>query len=64
MTIELWTEEFFIELLERKVKNEISMYFYVHHDRNPSKEEYEQFFDRWKSSLKCIVNNYDLGTLE
>ncbi len=64
MDLELWTSEWFIKYIERVIKNEISMYYHVHHDRKPIKEEYEEMFEKWKSSLKCEVNAWDLGIFE
>lgn len=61
MIKELWSHEYFIDKIERTIKNDISMYFFAHHDRKPIKEEYEKFFDLWKSQLKCEVTDYDLG---
>jgi hypothetical protein len=64
MDIKLWSDEFFIDKLERTIKNEIGMYFHVHHDRHPTKEEIESFFDKWKSRLECNITSYDLGIFE
>lgn len=62
--MELWTNEYFIDKLERHVKNEISMKYHVQNDRIPTKEEYETTFDNWVSKLKCNVTDYDLGIFE
>lgn len=64
MTIELWTNEYFIDKIERTIKNEISMYFLANHERRATKEEYEKIFDNWVSQLKCNVTDYDLGIFE
>lgn len=62
--MELWTNEYFIDLIERKIKHEIATYYNVHFDRNPSKIEYEQCFNDWKNCITCNVTNYDLGIYE
>ena len=59
--MELWSEEYFIDLLNRRIKNDISMKYLVHHKRIPTKEEYETQFADWVSKIKCEVNDYDLG---
>lgn len=57
----LWTDEYFIDYIERKIKHDISMKYFVHHERKPTKEEYEFEFKSWISQLKCEVNDFDLG---
>lgn len=61
MEIELHSHEYFIDKINRVIKNEISMYFYVHHKRSPTKEEYEAQFKTYKERLECVVTDYDLG---
>ncbi len=62
--IQLWSHEYFIDKIERIIKNEIDMYFHVHHERKATKEEYEEYFDNWKNCAKCNVTNFDLGIYE
>ncbi len=57
----LWTNEFFIDHIERTIKRDISMYFHVNHERNPSKEEYEEYFKKYIDQLKCNITDFDLG---
>ena len=59
--IELWTHEYFIDKIERVIKNEISMYFHTNHNRHPTIEEYHEYFNKWISETKCNVTDYDLG---
>lgn len=60
--IELWSEEYFIDNIERIIKNEIMMYFYVNHnERRPTKEEYEEYFKKYVDKLRCKVTDIDLG---
>jgi hypothetical protein len=59
--IELWSDEYFVDKIERTIKNEISMKFYANHERYPTQFEYEYFFRTWVSKLRCNVTDYDLG---
>jgi hypothetical protein len=61
---ELWSEEYFVNQINRYIKNEIHMYFFVKHDRKPIKEEYEEYFEKWVKQLSCEVTNFDLGIYE
>lgn len=61
---ELWTNEYFVDLIERQIKYQISMYFHVHHDRKPTAEEYKEYFEMWKAQAECNVTDYDLGIFE
>jgi hypothetical protein len=57
---DLWTDEFFVSVIERKIKHEISMKFLVTQNRQPTKEEYESTFHDFVGKLKCNVTDYDL----
>lgn len=61
---DFWNDEYFIQLIERKIKHEIAMYFHVHYDRHPKEEEYLEYFNDWTSKIKCNVTDYDLGVFE
>lgn len=62
--IELWSEEYFIDQMNRKMKYEIDMHFLVKYDRKPTKEEFESFFKDWNSKMFCEVTNNDLGKFD
>jgi hypothetical protein len=62
--MELWTDEYFLDLINRYIKHQIQMYFHVHHNRFPTKEEYEKFFKKWYEKLRCKLTNYDLGIFD
>jgi len=60
----LWSDEYFQDQINRKIKNDISMMFYVRFERKPTKEEYEEWFEKFKNGVLCRVTNYDLGIFE
>lgn len=64
MTEDIFSEKYMLDHLEKKIKHEISMYIYVNHDRHPTKEEYEEYFEKWKSKLECKITVFDLGIFE
>lgn len=59
--LEIFNTEYFIDRIERMIKNEISMMFYVHANRRPTAEEYQECFENWKKCLRCVVEDFDLG---
>jgi hypothetical protein len=63
-TCELWSDDYFMDMIERKIKNEIDVKFFVHHHRKPTKHEYESIFADWVSKLNCQVTDFDLGIYE
>lgn len=58
---ELWSDEYFIDKINRTIKNEIAMLYHVRYDRKENKQEYEEWFEIFVKSLKCEVTDYDLG---
>lgn len=61
---ELWSHEYFLDLMNRHMKHEIAMFFHVHHERKPTAEEYKEHFNKYLSQMTCEVTNYDLGIYE
>jgi hypothetical protein len=61
MSLELWTDEYFIDYIERSIKSQIDMKFFISEKRKPTKQEYKFIFTNWVSKLKCQVTNFDLG---
>jgi hypothetical protein len=61
--IELWSDEYFIESIEKYVKYQISMKFSPE-NRHPTSQEYDYYFRTWVSKLKCDLTDYDLGNYE
>ncbi len=59
--LEMWSDEYFIDKIERQFKYEISMFFHVHYDRHPTKQEYQDYFAKWQSKIICNLTDYDLG---
>jgi len=57
----LWSHEYFIDRVELWLKSEIAMYFYLHHERYPTDEEYKVYFEMWKLQAECNVVGNDLG---
>jgi len=57
----LFTPEYFLDQLNRYMKHQIQMYIHIHNSRNTTEEEYKEYFERWKSLMKCEVNKFDLG---
>lgn len=58
---DLWSEQYFIDQIERKIKNEISMKYFVQHERRPTVDEYKNIWSQWTQSLKLNITDFDLG---
>lgn len=74
---ELWSEEYFIDKIERTIKHEISMHHLVERDKkkengeeilesekHPTEEHYKNKFSDWVSKLKFTITNFDLGNYD
>lgn len=60
---DLWSDEYFQELLNDKIKADIAMMIYARHKRHPTKEEYEEWFKKFVDGAKCVVRPSDIGEL-
>ena len=59
-----YTMERLKDKIERVIKNEISQYFYENYQKNPTTQEYHEYFDMIKEKINCRISNYDLGIYE
>lgn len=57
----LFSDEYYIEYIGRRMKLYIQDQSFYFKERYPTREEYIEKFNDWKSKLKCEVTNYDLG---
>jgi hypothetical protein len=61
MNLKLWTEEYHQDLINRKIKHEIEMYFFSNYERKPTFEEFHEWFDKFVKNASCVITNADLG---
>jgi hypothetical protein len=57
----LWSNEYFQDQINRVIKHQINLSFYIRLERNPTKEEYEEWFEKFKNGALFAVTDYDLG---
>lgn len=59
-----YSDDYFLDVIEKKIKFEISMKYYVRHNRHPTKEEYEKEWNEWIPALMLNVSNKDIGNFD
>lgn len=61
---DLYSYEYILDMLNRKIKQEISTHIYYREKRWPTRDEYERLFKNLKEDIECKVTRRDLGIFD